>query len=65
MHKKGFRGDNAIKYTSNGNGIGLNTVKAICEANNIKMQITSDENKIKEIKGIKFSEFVVEITAEL
>ena len=63
--KKGYRGSNAKIYTSNGNGIGLSTAKAICDANNIQLRITSDENKIKEIKGIKFSEFVVEITAEL
>ncbi|WP_300841940.1 sensor histidine kinase KdpD [uncultured Acetatifactor sp.] len=62
---QGYRGENAIKSTQDGMGIGLYTAKCICELNDIKLEIASSPDIIKKVKNIEYSEFSVNFWIKL
>lgn len=60
---RGYRGRNTVKGSySNGQGFGLHILKQICESNNIKLDISTREQK--NIQGRKYSKFSVRLTYE-
>lgn len=62
---QGYRGNNAIKVTDDGMGIGLYTAARICELNNIKLNIVSVPTIKNTINGIPYSEFSVDLCIDL
>ena len=63
--EQGYRGENAVKATDDGMGIGLYTASCICRLNNIDMRVYSDPLKIKCINSIEYSEFKVDFWIDL
>lgn len=61
IFSKGFRGKNAIKRHIEGTGIGLYFAKLLCDANNVKLEVSSDEHTTN-IEDIDYSTFSVTLT---
>lgn len=63
--EQGFRGQNAQNLTSDGMGIGLYTAKCICELNEIELKIESGRDTIRQVRGINYSTFLVDLVIKL
>ena len=61
LFNKGFRGKNALKKHIEGTGIGLYFAKLVCDANNVKIEVESDEHTTN-IEDIDYSTFTVTLT---
>lgn len=62
---QGFRGEQALKLTDDGMGIGLYTANCICELNHIKMEVHSEQQPLKTIRNITYSHFSVDFWIDL
>lgn len=61
IFNKGFRGKNAVKKHIEGTGIGLYFAKLLCDANNVKLEVSSDEHTTN-FEDIEYSAFIVTLT---
>ena len=60
IFEKNYRGKNAKKI-SDGNGIGLFFVKLLCDLHKIAICVTSDVTNLKQLNGIPYAPFKVEL----
>lgn len=58
---KGFRGKNARKVSSDGNGIGLYFVKLICDLHGVEITASSNSNKITAINNVAYAPFQIKL----
>ena len=61
LFKKGFRGSEATKVSSDGSGVGLYFVKLLCDLHHVKISIFSDKNRRNSINGIFYAPFQVKL----
>lgn len=61
IFEKGYRGKNAIKASSDGQGIGLYFVRLLCDIHNIKISANSNQSKIKTFNNVPYAQFCIRL----
>ena len=57
IFEKGYRGRNAKKVSSDGQGVGLYFVKLLCGVHSIAISANSDQSRIKQYNSVPYAHF--------